>query len=93
MNLHLCISQTRTIKRTLEDIVRCMANGFNYDGLSELAHGRKTSISPGSKEEILIANWMESHCGFRMTTILVNEHRREAGKERVSHDVAMSEFH
>ena len=32
----------------------------------------------------VIANWMESHVGFRMTTTLVNEHRREQGDERVS---------
>ena len=70
-----------------------MSIGFNYDGLSELTHGRITSIIPGSQEESLIANWMESHCGFRMTTILVNEHRREAGKERSSHVVVMSAFH
>ena len=71
-----------------------MSIGFNYDGLSELTHGRKISISPGFQKETLIANWMESHCGFRMTTILVNEHsRREAGKERSSHVVVMSAFH
>ena len=91
--LHLRISQTRTIKKTLEEIVRCMAIGYKYDGLSELTHGRKTSIIPGSQEESLIANWMESHCGFRMTTILVNEHRREGGKERVSRFAVMSAFH
>ena len=70
-----------------------MSIGFNYNGLSELTHGRKISISPGFQKETLIANWMESHCGFRMTTILVNEHRREAGKERSSHVVVMSAFH
>ena len=93
MNLHLRISQTRMIKRTLDDIVRSMAIGFEYNGSNEVKNGRKTSISPGSQEESLIANWMESHCGFRMTTILVNEHRREAGKERVSRFAVMSAFH
>ena len=40
-----------------------------------------------------MANWMESHVGFRMTTLFVNEHRREEGKERVSVSAVMSAFY
>ena len=50
-------------------------------------------ILPGSAEESLLATWMESHVGFRMTTILVNEHRREQGEERVSVSAVMSAFY
>ena len=32
----------------------------------------------GRKEDTLIAKYMEQHCGLRMTTILVNEHRKQA---------------
>ena len=72
-----------------------MECGVEYDATSSNNNnkGRKVAISPGSQEETLIANWMESHCGFRMTTILVNEHRREAGLERVSRYAVMSAFH
>ena len=71
-----------------------MTIGLDYNGLNENnAHGRKVSILPGSQEETLIANWMEQHCGFRMTTLLVNEHRRECGKDRVSRFAVMSAFH
>ena len=36
---------------------------------------------------------MESHCEFCMTILLVNEHRREQGLERVSCYAVMSAFH
>ena len=36
---------------------------------------------------------MQSHAGFRMTTLLVNEHRREEGKEKVSTSAVMSAFY
>ena len=71
-----------------------MAIGFDYNGLNKFnAQGRKTSILPGSQEEPLIANWMESHVKFRMTTTLVNEHSREEGKDRVGLSAVMSTFY
>ena len=93
--LHLRISQSRMIERVLNEIVRCMTIGVEFDGtyLSEHNRGRKVSIKPGSPEETLIATWMEAHCGFRMTTILVNEHRRQQGMERVSRYAVMSAFY
>ena len=36
---------------------------------------------------------MEAHVGFRMTTLLVNEHRKEQGEERVSVSAVMSAFY
>ena len=36
---------------------------------------------------------MEAHCGFRMTTELVNEHRRQQGDGEVSRFAIMSEFY
>ena len=61
-----------------------MESGIKYDGRNNMMNtqGRKSAILPGSQDETLIANWMEQHCRFRMTTILVNEHRREGGRER-----------
>ena len=54
---------------------------------------RPLAIEEGSVEEELIAKWMESHLGFRMTTLLVNEHRKEEGKERVSVSAVMNAFY
>lgn len=42
-------------------------------------------IQPGSAEETLLANWTEQHCGFLMTTMLVNEHVQERDKARGKH--------
>ena len=82
------------IRRTLREIMRCLRLGLPFDGnLHSDSMGRKVLINPGSVEETLIANWMEQHCGFRMTTMLVNEHRRQQGDERVSVWAVMSAFY
>ena len=36
---------------------------------------------------------MEAHCGFRQTTYMVNEHRRQQGDTRVSVYAVMSAFY
>ena len=36
---------------------------------------------------------MEQHCGFRMTTYIVNEHRRDEGNEEVSRFAIMAAFY
>ena len=88
-------SQRRVILRTLEDIMRCAVEGIEFNGKIESKHslGRKIIILPGSAEELLIANWMEAHCGFRQTTYMVNEHRRQQGDTRVSVYAVMSAFY
>ena len=87
--------QRRVIKRTLLEIMRCAVEGIIFDGRIESKNktGRKIIILPGSAEELLIANWMENHCGFRMTTYMVNEHRRQEGKDRVSVYCVMAAFY
>jgi len=83
----------RLIRRTLDLIISNFKNGTVFDGIHESAAGRPVSIKPGSVEETLIADWMEAHVGFRMTTLLVNEHRKEQGKERLSVSAVMSAFY
>ena len=84
----------KKIRRTLEEIMRCLRLGLPFDGkIHSDSMGRKVLISAGLVEETLIANWMEQHCGFRMTTMLVNEHRAEQGDERVSVWAVMSAFY
>ena len=75
--------------------MRCMREGEDFDGhiRNNETLGRKISILPGSIEEALIANWMESHCGFRMTTSMVNEHRRQQDDIEVSRYAVMSAFY
>ena len=77
--LHMSPSQRRLIKRILQEIMRCAIDGVELDRKIENINktGRKIIILPSSVEEILIANWVETHCGFRMTTFMVNEHRRQ----------------
>ena len=83
----------RKIRRTLSKILECMVNAEPFDGTLGKSTGRPILINSGSTEEELIANWMEQHLGFRMTTMLVNEHRREEGKERVGVSAVMNAFY
>ena len=93
LRMHPC--QRRVIKRTLQEIMRCATEGIEFNGKIENINklGAKIIISPGSAEELLIANWMENHCGFRMTTDMVNEHRRQQGDFDVSVYCVMSAFY
>ena len=93
--LHMRTNQRRTIKRALQEITKCMREGVLFDGSieNENTQGRKIIISPGSFEELLIANWMEAHCGFRQTTFMVNEHRRQQGDDDVSVYAVMAAFY
>jgi len=61
----------------------CIMSDEPFDGRLGTTTGRHILIKPGSVEEELIAVWMESNLGLRLTTILVNEHRREEGSEQV----------
>ena len=78
VDLQLPPYSQRLIKRTLNEIMRCIVEGEDFDGQikSKSKVGRKIIISPGLVEEFLIANWVEAHCGFRFTTEQVNERHR-----------------
>ena len=93
--LHMAPSQRRLIKRTLQEMMRCAIDGIKFDGNIENLNktGRNINILPRSVEELLIANWMEAHYGFRMTTFMVNEHRRQQGDDEVSVYAVMSAFY
>ena len=54
-----------------------MKNRVSYHGLTKRNQcgGRPQIIQPGSIEEEIIAEWMESSLGFRFTTLMVNQHR------------------
>ena len=71
----------------------CIRAGLPFAGKLGTTTGRHILITKGSIEEELIARWMEAHLGFRMTTMLVNEHRREEGKERVGMSAVMNAFY
>ena len=79
-------NQQRLIRRTLEEIVRCMVEGVIFDGKIENKYkiGFKTITLPGSLEELLTVNWIEAHSEIPMTTVMVNKHRIQQGDERVS---------
>ena len=67
----------RLIHRTLELIIKTFKDGTIFNGKYAITAGRPVSIKAASTEETLIADWMEAHVGFRMTTLLVNEQQRE----------------
>ena len=92
---HLCLPPhtRRKICRTLQCIIHHIRTGTPFTGNYESHAGRKVLIESGSTEEELIARWMEAHLGFRMTTMLVNEHRREEGEERVSVSAVVNAFY
>ena len=72
-----------------------MREGVLFDGIikPQNKEGHKIIISSGSFEEILIVSWMEAHCGFRMSTFMVNEHRRQQGDKRVCVYTVMAVFY
>ena len=71
----------------------CIITGSQLVDKLDTTTGRKILIEYVSTEEELIKRWMESHLGFRMTTMLVNEHRREEGKEQVGVSAVMDAFY
>mmetsp|Transcript_14233 Transcript_14233/g.14416 ORF Transcript_14233/g.14416 Transcript_14233/m.14416 type:complete len:114 (-) Transcript_14233:138-479(-) len=70
--------------------MRCVRVGQSFDGTIKTHFGQNKFIKPGSANEALIATWMELHCGFWMTTLMVNEHRKEEGKDFVSRYAVMN---
>ena len=75
--------------------MRCVKEGEDFDGhiRNNQKLGRNILILPGSIKEALIANWMEAHCGFRMTTLMANEHRRQQDNIEVSRYAVMAAFY
>ena len=79
-DLKMTRQQGRMIGRVLEEVLEKIQGGEQYDGTyNQSKKGWKIIIQPGLKEEQLIATYMEQHCGFRMTTYIVNEHRTDKG--------------
>ena len=86
--------QRRKVRRILESVHECRFRNTDYDGRSKRKYnkGRTILILPGSVEEGLIADWMEAGLGFRHTTTMVNQHRREEGLRIVGRSCVMSTF-
>ena len=49
-------------------------------------------ILEGSSDEGTVADWMEANIEFRMTTIMVNQHRVEEGRFPVGRNAVMNAF-
>ena len=91
--LQLLSYTRRNIRCTVEKIMLCIRTGTPSVGKLGTTTGCHILIESGSAEEELIARWMESHLGFWMTTMLVNEHRREVGKQWVEVSAVMNVFY
>jgi len=78
----------RDLCRILHHVNECAVKGINYDGeryvQSLSSQGRPSSISRGSHEERITANWLESGFGYRETTVMVNTTLVDKGRSLVS---------
>ena len=70
----------------------CLCTGVSFNPALAHTGGRNVLIEQGSFEEELIARWMGAHLGFQMTTLLVNEHKKEEGKEVVGVSAVVNAF-
>ena len=83
---------SRTIRRTLQGVIEHSEKYEEYTG--DKNRGKpKLKIKKGSYEETLIANWMTSQLGFRMTTHFVNELRLQDNQGPVSKYTVMQTFY
>ena len=71
----------------------CLCTGAPFDATFKNWGGYNVLIASELGEEELIVRCMETHDSFRMRTMLVNEHRREEGKYRVSESVVVDVFY
>ena len=91
---HLKSKKRRMIRRILLGVQWCEKQGFKYNGKDRRQYnpGRVALILPGSKEEHIIADWMEANLGFRNTLLMVNSHRVEEGLMPVGRNAIMTAF-
>ena len=87
-NNHNKHRKIRSIFLECEELL-CKGLSFNQNKSKKLRTGRPPVILPGSVEEGIIADWMEANMGARMTTKMVNEHRRSQGLDTVSKNVIL----
>ena len=85
----------RFVKNILTNVHHCFNIRQPYLGHSGQklgGSGRQCIIKEGSVEEQIIANWMEQGLGFRQTTLMVNQHRREEGMRLVGRSAVQHHF-
>ena len=84
-------NKNRKIRKVFLECEESLNKGiqFNANKTKELRTGRPPVIQRGSIEEGIIADWMEADMGARMTTKMVNEHRKSEGLELVSINVIL----
>ena len=87
-------SKRRTIKSVLDKLDECINKKIKFSptGIYQ-SLGPKIIIKEGSYEECIIADWMEQGLGFRMTTLMVNQHRLEEDLLPVGRNCVMNAFY
>ena len=88
-------THSRYIKRILTRVNELQLKNVPYTGQSGQqlgGSGRKPLIQQGSMEEQIIADWMEQGLGFRQTTKMVNQHRRDQGLTLVGRSAVRNHF-
>ena len=75
-------------------INKASERGIPYEGFTyQEGVGHSSLIKRGSKEEHIIADWMESGLGVPQTTVMVNEHRTDYGLPHVGKTCVRDKFH
>jgi hypothetical protein len=77
--------------RVLDGLVQCAEGGVKYTGNRKAGSGgHNKTITIGSVEVQMVADYIWGCLGFTQTTHLINLHRRESGQEEVEQSAAYS---
>ena len=84
----------RFVNKILLSVENSIQDKTTYlgDDLRKNNKGRPNMIKHGSIDEQIIAEWMEAGLGFRQTTAMVNQQRREEGRLVVGRSCVMLHF-
>ena len=92
--LNISSGSTRLISNVLQNVTTSFKNGMEYTGEINVKFMRESrKIKEDSIDEELICNWMEDGLGFRLTTMFLNEHRKQEGREEVAVKSVYNTFH
>ena len=84
------------IYKFLKDSNKCKELGIIYDGETNLIrddnHERCTKIEDRLMEQTIIADWMEVNTELGRTTDMLNQYRRDMGRDNIGRNAIMNQF-
>ena len=98
--VHICrvfklpAQKHRKVRRILMQYCATKNKNQLFDGydLRKWNTGRPVVIEQGSKDEALLADWLEDNLGFRRATEFLNEHRVDEGRLPIGRSAVMNAF-